>query len=267
MRARPGHLAAALLALSSGVLWAGCGGGGHIAPLDRFDGAEPPSARERALAYARAVNLRASDFPYFKAMPEESHGDRRDEHRLDREIAECVGGGALSEEGDTLAKVPSSTYGTAGSAGLLTVQSEVEVVRDADVTARRSALYRNRHVRACLERVVGPALEEQGSAEAEIERVSIAWRSSPLPGLDWSFGYRIRASISSSGAAHLAAYAPASPPVSAAATVPLYLDLLAFHVGRGEISLVATGAPTPVSKLLERNLLRLLRDRAEALRP
>jgi hypothetical protein len=267
MKTRSRSFGATLLAIcGAGALWAGCGGG-EIAPLDKFDGSEPPTAKERAASYAGAVNLRASDFPYFKAMPDEAHRDRGDQSRLGREIARCIGGEVEMGGEELVAKADSATFGTAGTGGLLTVQSEVEVVRDADVTARRAQLYRNRRVRACLDRVVPRALEEAGDAQAEIGRVSTAWRPSPLPGLAWSFGYRIRASVTTGGSTQLAAYHRGPAPVSAEGSVPLYIDLFAFHVGRAEISLVATGAPAPVSKVLERNLLRMLSDRAESHSP
>src|SRR5262249_41931470 len=138
------------------------------------------------------------------------------------------------------------------------------VVRDPALTARRAALYRSWRVRSCLQRVIAPAIEEQGSAGAEIEGVSISWRRPPLPGLAWSFGYRIKASVSlPGGTTQLAAYHPGFRPADEPATVPLYLDLLGFHLGRAEVTLVAVGAPTPVSEVLEGNVLRVLRDRAE----
>jgi hypothetical protein len=152
--------------------------------------------------------------------------------------------------------------------GFLGVQSSVEVLPDASLAARRAETYLSPRAKACFDRLMGPALEEALDGQAAIDNVSISQLPPPLPAVDHCFGFRISASITAGGDARtLAAYHPGAQPVGDPLTVPLHVDVLGFVSGSAEVDLTATGAPRPVSKNLERNLLRLLHRRAVAHRP
>src|SRR5262249_24947336 len=88
----PGPAAIALLVAIAAAAVAGCRGGGGIAPLKKFDEKPPPSARQRATAYAHAVNLRPADVPYFEAQPAENE-TKKDPLQLEfeREFRRCAG--------------------------------------------------------------------------------------------------------------------------------------------------------------------------------
>ena len=48
-------------------------------------------AKVRASDYARAVNLHASDVPYFEPIPDEDEEDREEAEKRNRELMTCVG--------------------------------------------------------------------------------------------------------------------------------------------------------------------------------
>jgi hypothetical protein len=262
--------AAALAAIAAVALATGCGGGGDIAPLNRF-GDSPPSAKERATLYAHAVNLRPADLPYFEAKPAE-HETKKDPLQLEfeREFRRCAGIKGGSHSGDDrsrVAKVDSPVYETHSSGALLSIQSGVEVLDDAAVASRRARFIRSSHARACFERSLAPALEAGGGAEVEFGPVSVSRLPARLPGGE-DFGYRISTSVSAVGEnRQLVVYRPTAEGGRPDFSIPFYMDLLAFVSGPAEVDLIASGAPAPVSKNLERNLLTLLHERAVAVSP
>jgi hypothetical protein len=261
--------AVALAAIAAIALATGCGGGGDVAPLNRFD-EPPPSAKERATIYAHAVNLLPADLPYFEAKPAE-HETKRDPLQLEfeREFRRCAGikGGSHSGDDGSVAKVDSPVFETHTSGALLSIQSGVEVLDDAAVASRRARFIRSSHARACFERSLAPALEAGGGAEVEFGPVSVSRLTARLPGGE-DFGYRISTSVSAVGEnRQLAVYRPAAEGGRPGFSIPFYMDLLAFVSGPAEVDLIASGAPAPVSKNLEQNLLTLLHERAVAHSP
>lgn len=227
------------------------------------DGSTGPSAealvKVRASDYARAVNLRASDVPYFGPIPDDEEEDPEEARRHDRELMRCVG---VEEDPEPLAEVSSPEFGTDSPGELLRVSSTVEVGADAARAARELRLIRSRRAEHCLQRVYASAIEEDESSTAEVRDVSVSRVRFPAPDIEDGFAYRFAASVTvHPGSSELTAYRPAADP-NASVTVRVYVDIIGFVVGRASVSLTATGVPTPVSRTLEHNLLRVLHERA-----
>jgi hypothetical protein len=249
------------VALSAAV-GLGCGAG------DSTDGTSGASAealaRVRAADFARGVNLRASDVPYFEPQPDEGEEDPRQRHRQEQELLKCIG---VKESDDSLADVESPTYGTETPGELLNVASSVEVVLGAVEAARQLELFRSRHSERCLRSVYVSAVEEEESSTTEVRNASVTRVRFPAPEIEDGFAYRFTASvIVHAPTSQLSAYRPAAEP-KAAQTLKVYVDILGFAVGPVEVTLTATGIPAPVSKNLERNLLGALHARASEHRP
>lgn len=227
------------------------------------EGSSGPSAealaKVRASDYARAVNLHASDVPYFEPIPDEDEEDPEEARKHERELMKCVG---VDEDPEPLAEVKSPEFGTDSPGELLRVASTVEVGADAERAARELRLVRSRRAEGCLQRVYAPVIEEEESSTAEVSDVSVSRLRFPAPDIEDGFAYRFAASVTvHRSTSELTAYRPAAEP-DVSQTVRIYVDLLGFVVGPASVSLTATGAPAPVSRTLEHNLLRVLHERA-----
>ena len=216
-------------------------------------------AKVRASDYARAVNLRASDVPYFEPIPDEDEEDPEAARRHDRELMRCVG---VEEDPEPLAEVKSPEFGTDSPGELLRVASAVEVGADPERAARELKLIRSRRAERCLQRVYASAIEEEESSTAEVSDASVSRVRFPAPDIEGGFAYRFSASVTvHRSTSELTAYRLATES-DASLTVKVYVDIIGFLVGPASVSLTATGAPTPVSRTLEHNLLRVLHERA-----
>lgn len=269
---------AALAAIAAGLaLLAGCGGGGsETSGADTSPPAAstteattteaptapapspPPSApsRAQAVAFARTVGLRASDFPYYEAKPPEpkTATDRRRERALER----CIG----VEDRSELAKRDSPSFETSVGASFTEFGSDVSVYSSsAFVTREMDAIHRRGL--ECIARVLPAALEEAGSAEVDVVSTHTTLLRPPVPALGGSFGFRIRARVAIvPGAQQLTAYRPAADPQKT--ELDVYVDLIGFPFGPAEVGMTATAAPRPISRKLERRVLLLLAKRARA---
>jgi hypothetical protein len=264
----PSRGSSSLLALSlCAVLAAGCGGTdrtGEATTAESGGPSPPASARARATAYAKAVNLRASDVPYFEALEDEAEDDPGREARNDRELRECVGEGGFQKP---LAEVSSAEYGTQVPGEALQVSSSVEVAADPAEALRGLRLIRTRRAERCLRRVFVAAAEEEESSTAEVRRVSVSRLDSPAPEIDDGFAFRFTAAVLvHPSSSELTAYRPAAESGPSAA-VKVYADILGFVVGPASITITATGVSAPVARNLERNLLVVLHERALQARP
>jgi hypothetical protein len=221
-------------------------------------------AKVRASDYARAVNLHASDVPYFEPVPDEDEEDREEAEKRDRELMKCLG---VEEDHQPLAEVKSPEFGTNAPGELLRVGSTVEVGADAEQAMRELRLVRSRRAEHCLRRVYASAVEEEESSTGEVRDVSISRVRFPAADIEDGFAYRFAATVTvHRSTSELTAYRPAAEP-NASVTVRIYADIIGFVVGPASVSLTATGVPTPVSRTLEHNLLRVLHERATEHRP
>jgi hypothetical protein len=251
--------------------WAGCGGdlsskigGGDLS--SKIGGGSTmaaPHARPRKTSpeeVARAVNLRATDFPYLRERGlQPSSAESR---KSQAEFEMCVGGRHLKSN---LASVNSPNFtGTLGGE-LLEFSSSAEVFASPADAARAAAMLHGHRVLACLSRLLRPALErDEAGSQLEVVSVKAARLRTPAPSIAGSFGYRIAATVAPTPESRqLTAYVAGQTP-DGRPTITVYLDDLAFVSERIGVELTATGGPLPAPRALERNLLKLLRSRAEA---
>ena len=256
-------VAAAVIVTGLGT---GCGHGGPsgIGAGPDDSSARPPSqanTKSRAEALAKTVILRASDFPYLEnqSPPEKpSAGDRKSE----REFEHCIGGTAL---GSQLAEAASPSFNGTVGAELQEFSSGASAFASAAGAARVGAVLRSHRVFSCLSRLLEPALEAQeAGTEIELMSVKTSRLPTPAPSVPGSFGFRIRATVAyTRESRQLTAFsAPAQAPT--VPTITVFIDIVTFVSGSLEVDLTATGAPQPVSRALEKQLVLLLQGRAEA---
>jgi hypothetical protein len=241
-----------LLALAAGAL-TGCGG--HSAPRTtnstRTSGAATApkqgassAGRTRALTFAHAVNLRASDVPGLRVahrQPKHATSDRETERQLDR----CVG----ISSADQLVEAGSPDFEHAGGISQFDVSSNVSVSRSAAIARRELSQLRSAHAKACLKHYLGLLLRGPSFRGALIGPVSVQEGTPPAAGADGSVGMRISTSIT-----------------VRSIPIPFYLDILGFVYGPAEISLMSTGVPIPFPAATQQRLFLALLARAKARR-
>ena len=237
----------------------GAGCGGDLRSKIGGGSTTTASASASPEEVARAVNLRASDFPYLrKGEREQSSAEDR---KSQREFEDCVGETRLESE---LANVESPRFTGSLGGEFLEFSSNVEVFGSEAGAERVASLLRSHRVYACFSRLLKPTLERD-EAGSNFELVSV--KTSPLPfpdtAIDGGFGYRIAATVASTPESNqLTAYVQGTTP-DGRPTLTVYMDILAFVSGRIEVGMTASGGPSPVPRILERNLLRLLQSRAQ----
>ncbi len=244
------RMAAILVLLATGGPLVACGRGGHAAGAHSVAPATGPSAggprlstKAQALAYARAVNLRAADVPGFhgssRSHEHETAAQAQAEHALNR----CLGG-----RGGAAALAELSSKDFEAQAGILSasVSSQVSVARTAALAASELAEFRSPRARGCLMRYLD-LLFKGGQYHGAFRVVSIVAGTPPAPGASGSFGWRISSALALRGI-----------------SVPFYVDVLGFVDGPAEVSLTSSGLPQPFPAAIEQRLFLLLLKRAES---
>jgi hypothetical protein len=206
----------------------------------RSSGAPTPA---QAVAFARAVNLRAADVPGF-TVSSRQEGETEQERVLQRRLRTCAGparfGGGLVEQQSPAFKLKRDILD-------LGVSSEVAVARTRALAARELAAIRGGRVRECFSRYLDLLLAGQHSRRTRVSPVSIASGTPPAPGADGSFGWRITATFSIDRL-----------------RLSLYVDILGFVRGPARVTLVSSGALRPFPAVAQQRLYSLLLARASA---
>jgi hypothetical protein len=170
------------------ALLAGCGsGGGSSGSKGTASGAGLSVVQQRALAYARAVNMRASDLPLLV-------GDRRGE-RVAKSYPFAKCGRGISHVGEVLGvfsrELGSKMERWRGGFHILSlfpierVGSAVYVMQSAGIAARDLAAARGAEIRACIKRALEGGTVEKG--EPLFNRIQVS-PSPPRGGPDRSSG-------------------------------------------------------------------------------
>ncbi len=240
-----------LLALAvSAALLAACGSSTQPAPRTHAAAVAPTGARTsgpltnpQAVAFARAVNLRAADVPGFTVSSEHETNTPR-EKRLERAMLRCAGSVGLRKG---LAEVSSKAFELKRNILDLGVSSEVNVAHTSALAAEELAAIRSAHVRDCFSRYLDLLLEGQKFAGAAVGPVSIQSGTPPAPGTTGGFGWRVTATFTLQRV-----------------RVHLYLDLLGFVYGPARVTLFSSGALRPFPAAVQQRLFSLLLDRAKA---
>jgi hypothetical protein len=243
-----------VLALTAGVI-AGCGGHGATGTTAATRTGKPakpstsqdssPGARARAVAFARAVNLRASDVPGLRVShrkPKHSASERETERRLER----CVG----ISSSDQLLEAGSSDFERTGGISQFSVSSNVSVSRSATIAHRELARLRGSHARACLQHYLALLLRGPSFRGAAVGPVRVQEGTPPATGANGSVGMRISTSIT-----------------VRRIPIPFYMDILGFVYGPAEVSLMSTGVPIPFPAPTQQRLFLALLARAVTRHP
>ncbi|HWG08357.1 MAG TPA: hypothetical protein VN672_05055 [Solirubrobacteraceae bacterium] len=213
-------------------------------------GGNSPS-RERALAFARAVNLTADDVPGFTASAKHSSSSAR-EKRLEREMVRCAGTAGLGTAEaraagghKALADQDSKEFELKHGIIDFSVSSQVSVQASAAEARKGLTAIRSAHVRNCFSRYLQLIFEGQRVKGAKTGPVSIQAGIPPAPGTSGGFGWRITASFIVRGI-----------------KVPIYLDFLGFVKGPAEVTLLSSGLIRPFPAEVQQHLFALLLARA-----
>jgi hypothetical protein len=206
------------------------------------------TARGRALAFARAVNLRAGDLPGFQSAPRESERSTPTQKRQNRELQHCVGAGLGSGAGpDPLAELSSESFQRKASIAQVSVSSSVTVHRSGASAHKELEAIQNPHTHTCFTHYFEGLFTGPAYKGATIGHVSLESGTPPAPGTSGSFGWRLRASLE----VH-------------SVHIPFDFDILGFFYGQSEVTLMSTGVAVPFPAATEQQLFLLLLSRAKA---
>jgi hypothetical protein len=237
------------LALGCGLL-SSCGKGGQASSSGHSPAASNARAtggaptRQRALAFASAVNLTSADVPGFTASEHHRRSDSTRERRLEKQMLRCAG---IAKSAHGVAEQSSKSFQLKRAILDLTVSSEVSVQSSAAEARTGLAAIRSPHVRACFSRYLSEIFKGQRVRGATIGPVTIQSGTPPAPGTSGSFGWRVTASFEVRGI-----------------KLPIYLDFLGFVEGPSEVTLLSSGLLRPFPAAVQQHLYALLLSRAKA---
>jgi hypothetical protein len=245
------------LVLSCALLSA-CGKGAYTgaastAGATATHGAKAPHHRSpthaQALAFARVVNLTATDVPGF--TPSHKHnGESPAERRLQQQLRSCggaVGARALRHSRGTLAEASSPDFELHRGVLALTVSSEVSVAHTSAEAAATLAAIRSPRLRACFSRYMSSLLKSQHYPGATVLGVSIASGAPPAPGTTGGFGWRVTATLAIRGI-----------------HISFYFDILGFIDGPAQVTLDSSGTVQPFPSKAQEQLYSQLLARARS---
>jgi hypothetical protein len=232
-------------------------GGGPLGGGGKGGQAKPPAgkspSRERALAFAQAVNLTADDVPGFTAKTKHDSDSAR-EKKLGRELAQCTGAKGLSPgeatfpgEGKAVADESSKDFELKHGVIDFSVSSGVSVQSSAAGARQGLQAIRSPQVRKCFSHYLQLLFAGQHVKGATPGPVSIQAGIPPAPGTSGGFGWRITASFTIRGI-----------------KVPIYLDFLGFVDGPAEVTLLSSGLLRPFPAEVQQRLFAMLLARAKA---
>jgi hypothetical protein len=201
--------------------------------------------KAQAIAFVRAVNLRATDLPGFTASKKEHGHEDASEKRLERETLRCAG--AQANTSDELAEARSMEFKLEHGLLDLSVSSAVSVARTSAAAADEIAEFRSRHVQACLSHYLDLLFKGKQYKRSTVGPVSIASGTPPAPGTTGGFGWRITVTVTAHGV-----------------KIPLYFDILGFVDGQAAVTLSSTGFVAPFPASIQQQLYLLLLNRAKA---
>jgi len=245
-----------LLGLSV-LLATGCGNSN----VDAASGARAPISRGQAIAYAEAVNLRASDVRGLVG----ARLPRRRETRsgpFGSLMESCDGG--VTHSGEVIG-VMSQTFERNNAQHLGTdflynflpliesVYSAVYLMRSDALASHEVAAADSARARTCLKRLFmreNPTTKAEGSSVKDplFTHIDVSGLASPLRGVP-VYGLRMTADFGAPGTKGRSRDQE---------------DFLGFAVGQTVITLTDTGDPRPFPAITERRLLALLYSRAKA---
>jgi len=248
-------VAKALAVVAIGAAASGCGDGSSK-PRTPTKRASHPITKAQAVAFTRAVTLRAGDLPL--ATLNRSTGDAQT-RELSRKARACLRQAGEVKPELALAGRESKSFEWhlhGESAGL---SSTVTVMPRVGLVARNNAVDRSRRAIHCVAEVLSSALLEAIGGRAEINAVVESRLPFPLPRVHSGFGWRIAISmmLGQHERAQLIDYTGQE-----LRHIQVYFDVLGFTSGPAEVGVLAYGVPAPVPKWMEDSAIGLLYARA-----
>lgn len=208
-------------------------------------GGKSSEAKTKALAFIRAVNLRASDVPGFSSKAREKERSTPAEKRAGHELQRCLG---RAPEAGPLAERSSPSFQRGGtSIAQQSVSSSVTIARSSAVAAKEVSEVSSAHARSCFTHYLEQLFSGLEAGGAKVGLISIAHGTPPAPPGGASFGLRATASL-----------------IVRSVHIPFYLDILGFVQGAREVILQTWGIPAPFPSASEQQLYTLLLERAKA---
>jgi hypothetical protein len=204
-------------------------------------------AKADARAYARQVNLSAADVPGAEVIAQEREGSPPSQQAV--AVARCAGA-VLPDR--RIAEIKSSTLRVGGVVPEATrVKSSIEVQPTAAIAARNYAALQSARDRTCIARDL-PLLAPGTAQSTHIGPTTVTLLPRLLPKGKNAFGFRIETTITGTS------------PTEKESREVVYIDDYGFVAGRAELSLNDVRASHPPATALERHLLTLLYNRAQA---
>jgi hypothetical protein len=205
-----------------------------------------PPARERALAFARAVNLTSNDVPGF--VPSEKHSSSSaHQKRLERAMLQCAGVAGAAGKTKGVLEESSKNFELKHQILDFSVSSEVSVQASAAEALHGLAAIRSPHVRSCFSHYLQLIFKGEQLKGATAGPVKIQAGIPPAPGTSGGFGWRVTAIFTVRGV-----------------KLPIYLDFLGFVDGPAEVTLTSSGLLRPFPASVQQHLFSLLLSRAKA---
>lgn len=191
-----------------------------------------------AARFARAVSLTRADLP--GAAPSARSKSNPAE---EREAADCGGRTARALGGGR-----SANFQRGAGLDRESISSGVDVLSNAAAVRSDLAYAASRAGLACYAKVLGRSLRSERDSHVRLLGLRVRHLSLDVGPLDRAAGIRITARVSITGA-----------PV----TVSLFVDALSMPYGPAELDLYSTSFVQPVPARTQRELLSLLRERAQ----
>jgi hypothetical protein len=238
---RLGRIGAGLVLLMVGSVVAGCGDG---VPAPQAQGeVAGPVTKPRVAAFARDVQLGASDFPGSIPVPAKK---REGDDKFEAQFAKCTGS---SLDLPTVAEFFTPTFYYAERDERAGFASEVRGVPTPYEAKALVSLLRSKRGFSCLERLLPENYESDdaaiGDSDTELRDVSVSRLPTQLPPTQNAWGIRIDLIE-----------------VEGDQEMRVFIDQIGFVSGPAEILLQAVGTPTPVNKNVEAGLMAILYNRA-----
>jgi hypothetical protein len=258
------HCLQAVAIAAAGLLLAACGGGQahsvsaaasnasgishNAASTVKSNGPAVASrmpTRALALAFAHAVNLSVGDIPEASVEAKRANSSEKSEGS-EAHACEKLNGWGRSH---TIAEASSPKLRRGQELEIERITSSVSVLSDEQAVARQFALLSSPALRKCAARALTRSLDDKSISNARWGRVTVSKLPVSAPGTTASVGIRIVATL--------------NLPFSEV-SVPIYVDVLGFSLGRAEVALTAMSVTQPVPAATEQELLSLLLARARA---
>lgn len=250
-------LAATLVSLAAAGALAACSGKGSDASTTATHTvvvrtATAPSAQHgsaatkaTAKAFARTVNLRATDVPGFKVSSREpAEHQSAAEKSLEEKLRGCFGANGTRGVA-AVAEASSPEFKRALGPFSQTVSSSVSVATSAAGSAVELKAMHSPGVRTCVAHYFELLLKSKKLGRVTVAPVSVAAGSPPAPGTSGSFGWRFSSGLEIRGI-----------------EIPFTLDILGFIDGPAEVTLESFDLPRPLPASTEERLFTLLVQRA-----